>query len=152
MKKIYQKFLDEGLLREEKIGFDQIRKIFDRAERDIKSAKLLVKADDKEGAFRFAYESMLLSGRALVFSFGLKPRTVGSHRIVIDFAQGVLGKEYKLLVQKFNRMRKKRNYLIYGIGLAISETEARSAIDTAQKFLLKIKKFIQERNPQKELI
>lgn len=147
----YQKFLKKGLLRKEKIGFDQINKIFKRAFRNIKSAKTLIEDGDEEGGFRFAYESMLLVGRALVFSYGLRPRSVGSHKIVVDFTENVLGKNYKILTRKFNKMRKKRNYLIYGIGLAISETETANAIKTAEDFIVKIEEYIQHKNPQQKL-
>jgi len=152
MKMNYQEFLKKGFLRKEKIGFDQIEKVLERAFRNIKSAKTLLKDGDEEGAFQFAYESMLLSGRALVFSYSLRPRTIGSHKIVVDFTARVLGDEYKTLTQKFNRMRRKRNYLIYGIGLAVSKTETDNAIRTAEEFLNKIKNIIQKKNPQKRLV
>lgn len=148
----YQELVKKGLLRKEKIGFDQINKIFERAYRNIKSANTLLKDNDEEGSFQFAYQSMLLAGRALVFSYGFRPRSVGSHKIVIDFAEIVIGKEYKILVKKFNKMRKKRNYLIYGIGLAISKTEAENTIKTAKEFIEEIKEIIQKKNPQKKLI
>lgn len=148
----YQKFIKNGLATKEKIGFDQISKIIERAHRNLKSARTLIKDGDEEGSFRFAYEAMLLAARALIFSFGLKPRAVGSHKIVVDFAENVLGKKYKTLVQKFNKMRKNRNYLIYGVGLVISKTEAENAIGTAEKFLRIIKEFIQKKNPQKKLL
>lgn len=149
---VYQKFIEEGLLRKEKIGFDQINKVLERAHRSIKSAKTLIKDGDEEGGFQFAYEAMLLSGRALVFSYGLRTRTIGSHKIVVDFTEKILGKQYEILTRKFNKMRKKRNYLIYGIGLSISKTEAENAIRTAKEFIEKIKEIIQKKNPQKKLI
>lgn len=148
----YQEFIKKGLLQKQEVGFDQINKIIERAYRNIKSAKTLIKDEDKEGGFRFAYEAMLLAGRALVFSYGLRPRALGSHKIVVDFTGLVLGEEYKLLVQKFDRMRKKRNYLIYGIGLIISGTEAENAINAAENFLETIRKLIQKRNPQIKLL
>ena len=148
----YKEFIKKGLIKEENIGFDQINKLLERAFRNIKSAKTLIKDDDKEGAFRFAYEAMLLAGRALIFSYGFRPRTIGSHKIVVDFVSEVLGKEYKILVQKFNRMRRKRNYLIYGAGLAVSGSETDNAIDSAKEFLGVIKKFIKEKNLQTELL
>lgn len=95
---------------------------------------------------------MLLAGRALVFSFGLRPRSTGSHKIVIDFTEEIIGNDYKILIQKFNRMRRKRNYLIYGVGLAVSDSETDSAIDAAKEFLKTIKKFIKEKNPQADLL
>lgn len=147
----YRQFLKERLLRKEKIGFDQINKVLARATRCIRSAKTLVKDGDEEGSFQLAYEAMLLSGRALVFSFGLRPRVIGSHKIVVDFSEKVLGSEYKILTQKFNKMRRKRNYLIYGIGLTTSKTEAKNAIKTAEEFIEKVKQTIQTRNPQMKL-
>ena len=95
---------------------------------------------------------MLLAGRVLVFSYGLKPRTTGSHKIVVDFTEKVFGNKYKALAQRFNRMRKKRNYLIYGIGLVISKTEAENAVGAAERFVKMIKEFIQKKSPQKRLL
>ena len=148
----YKEFVKKGLLKKEKIGFDQINKVLERAHRNIKGARLLARNSDKEGGFEFAYEAMLLAGRALVFSYGLRPRAVGSHKIVIDFTEKALGKEYRILIQKFGKMRRKRNYLIYGIGLIISATETKNAIKTAEMFIKKIKEIIQKENPQKRLI
>jgi len=148
----YEELVKKGLFRKEKIGFNQIGKVLDKAIRNIKSAKILLKDSDEEGSFQLAYQAMLLAGRALVFSCGLRPRAVGSHKIVVDFAEKVLGKEYKILTYKFNKMRKKRHYLIYGIELTVSETEAENAIQTAQDFIEKIKGIIQRKNPQKKLI
>ena len=148
----YQEFVKKGLLKKEKIGFDQINKVLEKSYQDLKSAKVLLRENLEEGGFRFAYESMLLAGRALVFSYGLRPRTVGSHKIVNDFCEEVFGKEYKILIRKFDKMRKKRNYLIYGAGLTISKTETENAIKTAKEFIEKIKKFIQNKNPQIKLL
>jgi len=120
----YQEFVKKGLLRKEKIDFNQIGRVIERAYQNLQSAKILVKKGYEEAGFRLAYEAMLLAGRALVFSCNLRPRSVGSHKIVVDFTEKILGNKYKVLVRKFDKMRKKRNYLIYGIGLTISKTEA----------------------------
>jgi len=147
----YRDLIKKGLLKKEKIGFEQINKVLGRSIRCIKSAKILLKNNDEEGCFQFAYQAMLLAGRALVFSYGFRPRTVSSHKIVIDFAEGVIGKDYRILVKKFDKMRRKRHYLIYGIGLAISKTEAKNAVKSAEDFLKIIKDFVQKKNPQKKL-
>ena len=148
----YQELVEKGLLRKEKIGFNQIDKVLERAYRNIKSAETLLKDGDEEGSFQFAYQAMLLAGRGLVFSYGLRPRAIGSHKIVVDFAEKVLGREYKILVRKFDKMRRKRNYLIYGIGLAISKTETENAIKTAEEFIEKAKGVVEKKNPQKKLV
>ena len=78
---------------------------------------------------------MLLAGRVVAFSFGFRPRAAGSHKIVADFSKKVLGKEIAALVFKFNKIRKIRHYLIYGLGLSISGVDSRNAIASAVKFL-----------------
>ena len=110
----HQELVKSGLLKEEKIGFEQINRLIKRARQNLKSANILIQNNDEEGGFKFAYEAMLLAGRALVFSFNLRPRTEGSHKIVVEFAEKILGGHYKDLIQKFNKMRKKRHYFKNG--------------------------------------
>lgn len=145
----YENLIKEGLLKKEEIGFDEINKLIAKAHQKIKSAYVLVKNDDSESGFQFAYEAMLLSGRALVFVHNFRPRAIGSHKIVVDFVSEIFGSEYKNLVEKFNKARMKRNYMIYGIGLVVSQTEAENAIKTAELFVKTAEKFIEKKNPQK---
>ncbi len=62
-------------------------------------------------------------------------RELPDHKIVADFSKKVLGKEIAALVFKFNKIRKIRHYLIYGLGLSISGVDSRNAIASAVKFL-----------------
>lgn len=149
--KRFQEFLDKGLIKEEKIDFAQIKKVIAKAHRSIKSARILLEDKDTEGSYQLSYEAMLLAGRALVFLYNYRPRTAGSHKIVVEFSEKVLGEKDFMVVSKFDRMRKNRHYLIYGSGLAISETEAINAIASADKFLKEIEVIIEAKNPQKKL-
>ncbi|MFA5993853.1 MAG: HEPN domain-containing protein [Parcubacteria group bacterium] len=149
--KIFQELIDNGLIKEEKIDFALIKKVLVKSHRGIKSAQLLLEDGDCEGSYELAYESMLLAGRALVFSFDFRPRAAGSHKIVIDFVKQIMVGENSKLVFKFNKMRKNRHYLIYGAGLAISQTEAKNAISSATILLEKIEKMIEKNNPQRKL-
>lgn len=99
---------------------------------DLESAKLLMD-DDEENSYQLAYEAMLLSGRALIFSFGFRPRASGAHKVVVDFSKKILEKKITTLVFKFNKMRKVRHYLIYGADLSISEVDTNNAISSAIK-------------------
>lgn len=47
----YQEFVKRGLLKKEKVGFDQINKTIERAYRNLKSAEILIKNNDEEGGF-----------------------------------------------------------------------------------------------------
>ena len=147
----YQDFVKQGLLKKEEMGPDQINKVIAKASRNLKSARILIKNNDEQGAFRFAYDAMLSAGRALVFSYGLRPRSQGSHKIVVDFSERVLGGQCKVAVRKFDKMRRKRHYLIYGIESDVSKTEGENAIKTAQDFVEKITKIVQQKSPQKGL-
>lgn len=144
--KIIQEFIDKGLIKkDDHIDSSQVRSVLEKSQRSIKSARLLID-DDRESSYQLAYEAMLLAGRALVFSFGFRPRAAGSHKIVIDFSKKILGKEIATLVFKFNKMRKVRHYLIYGLGLSISEVDSRNAISSADKFLKEVENFINDKN------
>ncbi len=147
----FQELINAGLLKKEVVDFSLIYKIISKSHRSLKSSEILLKDGDTESSYELAYEAMLLAGRALVFSFGFRPRAVGSHKTVVDFVKIALGKDDYVLVLKFNKMRKNRHYLIYGAGLAISEIEARNAIVSAKKLLAEIENIIKKKNPQKNL-
>ncbi len=148
----WKKLLENNSLQKKGISFEEVGKVLAKARKSLRAAKFLLEKDVDESVFKEAYDSMILAGRALMFSLGVKPRTVGAHTITINFCELYLGKEFKVLVDKFNKMRQKRNYLIYGAGLVISKTEANNALKTATDFLKKIENLIQSNNPQKKLI
>ena len=144
--KTIKELIDKGLIKkDDSIDFFQVLSVIKKSRRSIKSAKLLVE-DDQENSYQLAYEAMLQDGRALVFSFGFRPRAAGSRKIVVDFSKKVLGKEIATTVFKFNKMRKTRHYLVYGTGLYISEVDSRNAILFATKFLKHVIRFIKDRN------
>ena len=147
--KTIQEFIDKGLIKkDDNIDSSQVLGVLKKSRRSIKSAKLLIE-DDQENSYQLAYEAMLLAGRALVFSFGFRPRAAGSHKIVVDFSKKVLGKEIATLVFKFNKMRKIRHYLVYGTGLYISEVDSRNAISSVAKFLRYVIRFNKDKNGEK---
>ena len=151
MKTNYQDLIDKGLLKKENIDFIQVGKVLSKARNDLRSAKILLAENQCENTFELAYESMLSAGRALAFSFGLRPRAQGSHKTVVEFCNRILKSPVDISSKKFDIMRRKRHYLIYGAGFEISKIEARNAVKNADEFIGKIEKIIKEKNPQKEL-
>jgi len=151
MKKIFQNLIDEGLLKEEEIGRPFVNKVIAKARGDLKSAEILFKNSREENAFELAYESMLSSGRALAFSYGLRPRSQGSHRITLEFARLAMDESAANLLKRFSRMRKTRHYLIYGAGLSISMTEAENALKNAREFLKRTEEDMRKRDPQRQM-
>jgi len=148
----WKELLKDNSLQKKKISFREVDKILDKAQESLKAAEILIKKDLPESSFKQAYDSMLLAGRALIFFLGYRPRVVGSHAITVKFCQLYLGVNFKVLTEKFKKMKQKRNYLIYEAGLTISPTESQNAIRNAKQFLKTIEEKIREQRKQKKLI
>ena len=59
---------------------------------------------------------------------GFRPVDGYQHKTVVEFMSYCLGKELKDVVDRFDRMRRKRNIFTYEIDISISRTEADKAI------------------------
>ena len=77
-------YKEKGLIKEEKIGFDQVIKHFERAKKDLRVAKANLEIDT-EAAYNYAYLAMLRMGRALMFSYGYRPVDGEQHKTVVFF-------------------------------------------------------------------
>ena len=151
MKEFVNEYIKRGLIKEEKIGFDQVSKHIVRARKDIKVAKANLPIDS-EASYNYAYLAMLRSGRALMLSCYFRPADGEQHKTVVHFCEKVLGGEFSELIRRFDRMRKKRNRFTYDEpGLIVGDTETHEAVRNAQLFVEKISEYIQNRQPQKKL-
>jgi uncharacterized protein (UPF0332 family) len=104
-------------------------------------------AIDAEAAYQIAYEAMIKASLALMLSHGQRPRVqLGHHIAIIEFAQKHLPGASTKLFSLFDRMRRKRNNAFYDIAL-VSDTEAKEAVTTADKFLQTIAVDIKSRVP-----
>jgi len=144
--------LKDKILREKKVSIKEVDGVLAKARKSLKASEILTNNGIEESVFKEAYDAMILASRALMFALGVRPRTVGSHFTTIMFCELYFGKEYKLLVEKFRKMKRKRNYLIYGIGMMISKTEAENSIRTAKEFIKTIEAEVSAIRKQKKLI
>lgn len=141
--------LEKGkFIKKQKISFDQISKHMQRAKKDIRTAKANKKIDPI-WAYTIAYQGMLKAGRALMFLVGYKPIDGRQHVTVIEFVDIYLGKEYRDLINEFERMRRKRNNFLYEPGGSISEQELSHSLKKADKMIIVLEKIIKNKNPQK---
>ncbi len=123
MNKFIEDFKKQGLIAEEKVGFDQIAKHIVRAYQDLRVAKANIKIDS-EAAYNYAYLAMLRTGRALMFSFDYRPTDGQQHKTIVLFSEAILGRDFSKLIAKFNRMRQFRNKFTYEEpGIFVSEQE-----------------------------
>ena len=144
-----EKLLKENLIKQCPIDIKAIFNLIKRAQTDIKTAKRNLEQDE-ECAFNYAYNAMLRSGLALMFSGGFRPDIKDKHLTVVRFVGSILGEDFKKLINDYDFMRKKRNRFIYEPDIPCSMKEAKDALKTAEEFVDKISKLIKEKLPQKE--
>ena len=144
--------MENGELQLKMMSQKEVDGVLAKAHKLLKAASILIKEDVDESTFKEAYDAMILVSRALIFSLGYKPRTIGSHAITINFCELYFGPKIKAVINRFKRMREKRNYLIYGAGIMISKTEALNAISSAKDFQSMIEAEIFKKRKQKKLI
>jgi len=148
-KKFTEDYLAKGLIKKQRPDLKSAEKLILRAQKDLQTAKANLTID--EGiAYAVAYLAMLRSARAFMLLKGFRPSDGYQHKTVVEFMFHFLGKEFKEIVELFDRMRRKRNIFTYEIDISISKTEADNAFDTAVKFVNMIKDIIKKENPQAE--
>lgn len=142
-----KEYLEKGLLKEQKCSIAGVEKIIRRSEKDLKTAKANLTID--EGiAYTVAYLAMLRASRAYILLKGFRPSDGYQHKTTVDFIDQFLGKDYRDIIDYFDRMRRKRNIFTYEIDVSISKIEATNAFNTAEKFVTLIKDVIRKENPQ----
>ena len=147
---LLQVLKDKGQLEVFQIERDQIAKHVQASYADLKEAKITFPVSDK-AAYLFAYTAMLKIGRALLFLKGYRPKGKAQHETVVEAAGFILGKGFKELTDQFDRMRRKRNKLIYDIGDLISHSETETAFKIAGEYLDKVRVFMEKEDPQLKL-
>lgn len=144
-----ENLLKEGLIKRCPIDYKAIANLTKRAYIDLKTAKRNID-DDHECAYTYAYNAMLRSGLALMFSEGFRPEIKDKHLTVVKFTSSMLGNKFKRAINDYDFMRRKRHRFIYEPDIPCSEKEAEDALKTAKIFIDGISKLIKEKNPQTE--
>ena len=99
-------------------------------------------AEDWDWAFSIAYNAVLQASRAYMYSRGYRPAAEHGHKNTFSFLRATLGEDLASTVGYFDRMRKKRNQAIYDVAGLISESEARTILDHAIRFVDIVRKQI----------
>jgi uncharacterized protein (UPF0332 family) len=113
-----------------------------RAEKALRSSKLLFENDELEDAVSRAYYAMYHATRALLFSKGkiIKTHTglltlFGEHIV----KRKVLDKEFAVVLRKAFNLRQKSDYELYA---ELSKESVEEVITDAEKFISKIKEVL----------
>jgi len=131
------------------VDWKAINNLTKRAYTDLKTAKRNIDIDE-ECAYNYAYNAMLRSGLALMFSEGFRPEIKEKHLTIVKFTSSILGKKFKKVINDYDFMRRKRHRFIYEPNIPCSRKEAKDALKTAKEFVDIISKLIRKKKPQKE--
>lgn len=131
----------EGYIKKLPVNKTKVENALDLAKRDIKTARNILR-QDSDWAFSIAYNAMLQTIRALMFSKGYRPSGSNQHISVVRFAEIFLEEES---VVSFDRMRRKRHSTIYDTAGIISKKEARNAVNKAERLVQEIEIMIKNK-------
>lgn len=150
----YEALKEMGIVEERTAEITEIIALVMRAERDLTTSKLL-QDKDEEWAFAAAYLTMARAARALILSEGFRPRRVrgrDAQKTVVTAAGILLGEQYKSLINKFDRMRRKYQSFMDEANRIISRYEAGQAIKDAEELLELVNGRIREKYSQMSLL
>jgi uncharacterized protein (UPF0332 family) len=142
------------MVEERAADISEVIALVTRAERDLATSELL-RDKDEEWAFVAAYHAMARSARALILSEGFRPKGVrgrDAQKTVITVAGVILGDQYKSLINKFDRMRRKYQSFVDDAGRIISKYEAGQSVKDAQEFTALVNGRIREKYSQMSLL
>ncbi|MEK6973081.1 MAG: HEPN domain-containing protein [archaeon] len=91
-----------------------------------------------------AYNAMLSAARGLMALKGYRAFAEQHHLAVVQFCAAVMPTESTILVVTFNRYRVRRHNVVYGQRESVGEDEVKNAIDSAKKFVEKIKELAEK--------
>ncbi len=151
---IYDALRDMGILEERTTETAEVIGLMTRAERDLATGKLL-QDKDEEWAFAAAYQAMSRSARALIMSEGFRPkggRSRDMQKTIVTATGVILGDQYKSLINKFDRMRRKYQNFMEEAGRVISRYEAGQAIRDAEEFFALVNGRLREKYSQMSLL
>jgi uncharacterized protein (UPF0332 family) len=149
----YNALKEMGIVEERTAEIAEVIALVTRAERDLSTSKLL-QDKDEEWAFAAAYQAMARSARALILSEGFRPRGSrrDTHKTVVTASGVLLGEQYKSMINKFDRMRRKYQSFMEEAGRIISRYEADQANKDAEEFLKIVTSRIREKYSQMSLL
>ena len=134
-------------LKPHRVDWAQIDRFLASAEKKLASAHRIL-AFDEEACLQQAYEAMLKASLGFMFSHGYRARSQPGHHIaIIEFVRARIGKKHVGLLTVFDRLRRKRNMVLYEDTGFVSHQDAEQALEAARDYLSVIRADITARKP-----
>jgi len=147
----YEDLRERGLVEDVKPNLSAVSALVARALKDLATARANASID-REWTYAIAYQGMLRAARAMISAEGLRVRGRDQQRTVVALAGTILGNDARLLVNAFDRMRRRSQVIMDEAGQPVSRYEVEGAIKDAQRFIERAVELTRTRNPQMTLI
>lgn len=140
-KKSKDHLVKQGLIKRCPVDKKSVDNLIGRAKTDLITARRNLN-DDEECAYNYAYNAMMRSGLAVMFSDGYRPEIKDKHLTIVKYVSCVMGDELEKIINSYDYMRKKRNHFLYEPDVPCSMTEAEEALRVAGEFVSSVEKII----------
>lgn len=132
------------------VDWAQVERFLLGAEKKLTSARKIL-AFDEEACLQQAYESMLKASIGFMLSHGLRVRSIPGHHIaILEFVTEKLDKKHAGLLAVFDRLRRKRNAVLYDDEGFISREEAEESIRCAGDLIAVLRVDVEARDAPKK--
>lgn len=147
----YSELFEKGIAENKTPNQNEIKNLQQRSYGDINAAKNIID-DDREWAYIISFFAMLRILKTLIRAEGLLPKGTDESKNIILIAGSVLGKDFKSLLNKLDRMRRRTENFTKEYNKPITKYESQQALLDAEEFVKKIDAIIKERHSQLLLI
>lgn len=147
----YSELIEKGIAENKTPNLNEIKNLQQRSYNDLNAAKNIIE-DDREWAYLISFFAMLRILKTLIRAEGIIPKGIDESKNIILIAGLILGKDFKSLLNKLDRMRRRTENFIKEYNKPITKYESQQALLDAEEFVKKIDAIIKERHSQLLLI
>ncbi len=132
-------------LRLQPVDAAQINRFLKSAEKKLASARQVLSIDE-EACLQLAYEAMLKASIGFMLSHGYRARSQPGHHVaIIEFVRARIDRKHATLLTIVDRLRRKRNSVLYDETGFVSRQDAEHALEAARQYLALIRQEVESR-------
>jgi len=145
----YDSLLKQGKIAPYQASPEEVYSLLEVAKRDLRTAEQTLDIDI-DWSYSITYNAILQASRALMLSYGYRPRGGQQHLTVVQFVREALGDKDAKDVSLFDQIRRKRHRAIYERTGLVGKNEVEGALTFARKFVAKMDQLTEEEISSKD--
>ncbi|MBI3354333.1 MAG: hypothetical protein HY034_05545 [Nitrospirae bacterium] len=143
----YSELVEKGIAEERSPNLKEVRSLQDRGMEELTIAKNILNSD-RGWAYAISFYAMLRTAKVLILAEGLMPKERDETKNIIIIAGAILGKDFKSLLNKLDRMRRRTENFVKDYNKPITKYESQQALTDAEGFINRMNDIIRERHSQ----